>query len=646
MRLCKNITEKTTDLRNNKIFILMDLSSANNPNEASSTSKAKQKHTFLTLLKQFLLAAKEDIELYANKKEQLIFPQLNSETLIELCQVCESIFREEASLIEIESPCSIVGDLHGHVLDLLRILKFCGLPKDDTLPSSIFASSETIKNYNSMESISQVSSSGRISLDLLSPNHSKYVFLGDIIDRGEFSVETITIIFLLKALYPKDVYIIRGNHEFNFMATKCGFFDQVLDLFNEHKHKPDKISQFQSVGNIELIQTPGLQVYDAFMSTFSYLPFGIRIDRKMLCVHGGIGPQVFSVKSVLQIKRPINDFGVSDVVDSLLWSDPSNKLAKSGPNNLGIAPSRKLQKNDQATKSADDVIVSPLSSYYSFEETTNGIRSPQLAFESTGKLFEPSSRGSGYFYSGPALDEFLNLSDLDILVRAHECVIDGCEEMFHGHLVTIFSASNYCGIVRNNSAVLRVKSIDDSSLTGKQIKTINDRCEVIQFAPLEYLKRPIMNMSKLYSNNTSANHGHISHYNSAVSSIRVQKMTRTSSGIPSATTLSSRNPIPTSASLNLKPAPPSLAKGVSPRDPHKVAGIKTRTAPNINTIQTNAVSKLPPIRTNQVQASTGPFPVLTPKHPPMSTPPINQPRIRNGMSLSSQQRPRSRSEFK
>ena len=155
-----------------------------------------------------------------------------------------------------------------------------------------------------------------------------------------------------------------------------------------------------------------------------------------------------------------------------------------------------------------------------------------------------------------------------------------------------------------------------------------------------------MNMSKLYSNNHSANHGHISHYNSAISSIRVQKMTRTSSGIPSAITLSSRNPIPASASLTLKPVPPSVAKGVSPRDPHKVAGIKTRPTPNISTIQTNSVSKLPPIRTNQVQASTGQLPVLTPKHPPMSTPPINQPRIRNGMSLSSQQRPRSRSEFK
>lgn len=90
-------------------------------------------HHFRSLFYQFLHSAREEIEFYARNKINLIFPNVSKSTMIDLCHEAELIFRTEASLIDIQSPCLIIGDIHGHVLDLLRILKHCGVPHEDHL---------------------------------------------------------------------------------------------------------------------------------------------------------------------------------------------------------------------------------------------------------------------------------------------------------------------------------------------------------------------------------------------------------------------------------------------------------------------------------------------------------------------------------
>ncbi|OHT12596.1 Ser/Thr protein phosphatase [Tritrichomonas foetus] len=311
---------------------------------------------FRALLTSFMQAASSNIELYASRKIKLDLPEMPKSLIIKLINAAKSYFQVEPTLLDIESPCTIIGDLHGHVLDLFRILKTEGLPNQNP------------KN--------------------------RFVFLGDLVDRGEFSVHTIVIVYLLKVLWPDKVFIIRGNHEFDFMASQGGFQTQVNDEFSDNN------------------------IYNLFLDSFSHLPLSIRIDNSMICVHGGIGPSMFSVKQLFHIQKPFTEFG-DEIIDALLWSDPSDSV----------------------------------------------------------EHFKPSSRGTGYFFSESALCEFLDLSNLDILIRGHECVMEGCEEKFGNRCITVFSASNYCGTVNNQSAVLRVT----------QPKTY----EIVRFEPLDYLIRYI-----------------------------------------------------------------------------------------------------------------------------------------------------------
>ena len=244
--------------------------------------------------------------------------------------------RMESIQLDLKSEILIVGDLHGHYLDLLRIFKTYGFPPK-----------------------------------------TNYLFLGDYVDRGEFSVETITLLCLLKGMYPKNLYLIRGNHEFDSLCRFSGFFAELGDLFG--KEAPE--------------------LYHRFLEIFSYLPISAIIDNKYICVHGGLGPKLTSIKQLREFQRPLLDYD-EEVLDALLWSDPS-----------------------------------PTVDYY-----------------------ETSTRGSGFFYGKQAVKEFLENTKLEVLIRGHECVQNGINIDFEGKLITVFSASNYCGLVGNNSGVLRIET--------------------------------------------------------------------------------------------------------------------------------------------------------------------------------------------
>lgn len=300
---------------------------------------------------KFMCAIPHDILKYANGQIQLRLPVLQIDLFMELLTESAQMFRNEPTMLELHSPCVIVGDIHGHVLDLFRILNIYG-----------------------------------------PPSHKRYIFLGDIVDRGEFSIEALAIVLLMKVLWPGNVYIIRGNHEFAFMCQQCGFYTQLNSVYSDER------------------------LFEACLNTFAVMPIAARIDQKMLCVHGGIGPGITNLNSIRALQRPIEDFG-DDNLDSLLWSDPSD----------------------------DD------------------------------PLFVPSTRGSGYFFGCEAVKKFIEKNGIELIIRAHECVMNGFEYHFDQKLITVFSASNYCGLVGNDAAVLDVSG--PMKYTTKRL------------SPLQYLKR-------------------------------------------------------------------------------------------------------------------------------------------------------------
>ena len=97
---------------------------------------------------------------------------------------CKEILETEPNVTPVSCPVTVVGDVHGQYHDVMELFKIAG----------------TAPNTN-------------------------FLFLGDYVDRGYYSVETVQIVLALKARYPKRVTIIRGNHESRQITQVYGFYD-------------------------------------------------------------------------------------------------------------------------------------------------------------------------------------------------------------------------------------------------------------------------------------------------------------------------------------------------------------------------------------------------------------------------------------
>ena len=314
-------------------------------------SDEKKLSKFQDMLGQLSRAGHCDVMKVASQQASLTLPQFEPDAIMDLCREVKNVFLEEPSVLEIETPVLIVGDLHGQILDLFRIIQANGLPTT-----------------------------------------RKYLFLGDFVDRGEFSIEVVTYVFLLKVVYPHNVYVIRGNHEFDAVCATGGFGHDLNWMYRNPV------------------------VYYSFLDSFSAIPIAALIGRTYLAVHGGIGPELNDIQQIRNLRRPINDFD-DGVLDSLLWSDP-----------------------------CPDV-----------------------------DTYQKSKRGTGYLFGARVLRSFLEMNALKVLIRGHQCVQDGYSELFDKHVITVFSASNYCGSIGNKCAVMLIKRTGDY--------------EFQQFQPVPWFKR-------------------------------------------------------------------------------------------------------------------------------------------------------------
>ncbi|KAJ8649585.1 hypothetical protein MRB53_002608 [Persea americana] len=268
---------------------------------------------------------------------------LDCNEIADLCDNAERIFSSEPSVLQIKAPVKIFGDLHGQFGDLMRLFDEYGSP----------------------------STAGDIS-------YIDYLFLGDYVDRGQHSLETITLLLALKVEYPHNVHLIRGNHEAADINALFGFRIECIERMGERD---------------------GIWAWHRINKLFNWLPLAALIEKKIICMHGGIGRSINHVEQIENLQRPITMEAGSVVLMDLLWSDPT--------------------END----------------------SVEGLR--------------PNARGPGLVTFGPdRVMEFCNNNDLQLIVRAHECVMDGFERFAQGHLITLFSATNYCGTANNAGAIL------------------------------------------------------------------------------------------------------------------------------------------------------------------------------------------------
>ncbi|XP_072996439.1 serine/threonine-protein phosphatase PP1-like [Typha latifolia] len=196
--------------------------------------------------------------------------QLSEAEIRNLCVAAKEIFLGQPNLLELEAPINVCGDVHGQFSDLLRLFEYGGLP-----PSS------------------------------------NYLFLGDYVDRGKQSIETICLLLAYKIKYPDNFFLLRGNHECASINRIYGFYDECKRRFS-------------------------VRLWKLFTDCFNCLPVAAVIDDKIFCMHGGLSPDLQSMDQIREIERPV-DVPDQGLLCDLLWSDPDKEIKGWGENDRGVS---------------------------------------------------------------------------------------------------------------------------------------------------------------------------------------------------------------------------------------------------------------------------------------------------------------------
>ncbi|CAB38970.1 hypothetical protein PFAG_06119 [Plasmodium falciparum Santa Lucia] len=184
-------------------------------------------------------------------------PKLLDESDLRLvCQRVKEILVEENNVQSIKPPVIICGDIHGQFFDLLELFDVGG--------------------------------------DIM---NNDYIFLGDYVDRGYNSVETFEYLLLLKLLFPKNITLLRGNHESRQITTVYGFYDEC----------------FKKYGNAN--------AWKYCTDIFDYLTLAALVDNQIFCVHGGLSPEIKLIDQLRLINR-VQEIPHEGAFGDIMWSDP------------------------------------------------------------------------------------------------------------------------------------------------------------------------------------------------------------------------------------------------------------------------------------------------------------------------------------
>ena len=344
---------KCDDFEENSKTVSINNITSNKKDKNNNNNKNEKLHE--KFIKE-LLKPKDWINVDSSNEIDVPIFDFAPEDVLNLIQEGINIVSKQPTVLKVEAPVKVFGDIHGQYSDLMRFFDLYSAP--------ISGPGGDIEGLD-------------------------YIFLGDYVDRGNYSLETICLLIALKIKYPNQIHLLRGNHEDRWINSNFGFQKECIDRMNDNPEN--------SV------------IFNKFNDFFDFLPLAAIVDDTVLCIHGGIGSSIASISDIEKIQRPLEVIHevsciAQQLVVDILWSDPTDSDSE-----LGIQP--------------------------------NSTR-------------DPNSVGNIVKFGPDRVEAFLKNNNLSLILRAHECVLDGFERFASGKLITVFSATDYCGKHKNAGAIL------------------------------------------------------------------------------------------------------------------------------------------------------------------------------------------------
>ncbi|KAL4987732.1 Metallo-dependent phosphatase-like protein [Aspergillus falconensis] len=355
----------------------------------------------------------------------------------ELCYKARELLIEEGNVVCVDAPVTICGDIHGQFHDLMELFRVGGDVPD-----------------------------------------TNYLFMGDFVDRGFYSLESFLLLLCLKVRYPDRITLIRGNHESRQITTVYGFYDECIRKYGS------------------------ANVWRYCCEVFDYLALGALV----LGASSELEPSGPSYNGTTQSTMSTDDGELeTEVLNSKgeVLMNTYRPRPRTSPDNGNTLPSRgqsqtPMRPGAPGTGASGSAAGSNNNSRTGAVLCVHGGLSPLIDTVDKIRLIDRkqevphegamcdllwsdpdeidgwglSPRGAGFLFGADIVKQFNYKNDLSLIARAHQLVMEGYKEMFDGGIVTVWSAPNYCYRCGNVAAILELG--EDTSNGGTVTRSNGD----------------------------------------------------------------------------------------------------------------------------------------------------------------------------